>query len=122
MKATAAIPESVKELLTKAYHHFNTRNIDGALSLMMPQVDWPNGMEGGYEHGHDAVRAYWTRQWTLINPHVAPLEVEKTEDDRYKVEVNQLVKNLEGAILADLVLYHTYTIKNGLIQHMEISK
>ena len=52
-----------EELLRRAYAAFNARDIDGALALMHPDVDWPNGMEGGREHGHDAVRAYWERQF-----------------------------------------------------------
>ena len=40
---------------------------------MHPDVDWPNGMEGGREHGHAAVRDYWTRQFGLIDSHVEPL-------------------------------------------------
>ena len=34
-----------QDLLKKAYAAFNTRDIDGALSTMQPNVEWPNGME-----------------------------------------------------------------------------
>lgn len=47
-----------EQSLTRAYERFNARDIDGALELMHPDVDWPNGMEGGREVGHDAVRVY----------------------------------------------------------------
>ena len=33
-------------LLRSAYKAFNARNIDAALELMHPEVDWPNGWEG----------------------------------------------------------------------------
>ena len=39
---------------------------------MHPDVIWPNGMEGGTVVGHAAARAYWTRQWGLIDPRVEP--------------------------------------------------
>jgi hypothetical protein len=29
-------------------------------------------MDGGYVHGREAVREYWTRQWTMVSPHVEP--------------------------------------------------
>ena len=58
------------DLLTEAYEAFNARDIGRALAAMHAEVDWPNGMEGGYVHGHAAVRDYWTRQWRLIDPHV----------------------------------------------------
>jgi ketosteroid isomerase-like protein len=35
-----------ERLLRAAYEAFNARDIEGALELMDPDVDWPNGMEG----------------------------------------------------------------------------
>src|SRR5215208_116934 len=52
----------VRETLRKAYAAFNARDIEVVLSLMHQDVEWPNGMEGGYVYGHEGVRAYWTRQ------------------------------------------------------------
>src|SRR5215207_4610587 len=62
----------VQELLLRGYTAFNARDIDTILSIMHPNVEWANGMEGGYVHGHDGVRAYWTHQWRLIDPFVEP--------------------------------------------------
>ena len=61
------------ELLQRAYEAFNARDIEAALALMHDDVDWPNGMEGGRVCGRDAVRAYWRRQFTLIDSHVEPM-------------------------------------------------
>jgi hypothetical protein len=63
---------TTRDLLVSAYAAFNARDIDRALATMHADVEWPNGMEGGYVHGHDAVRDYWTRQWKLIDPDVEP--------------------------------------------------
>ena len=30
-------------------------------------------MDGGYVHGPEAVREYWTRQWTMVSPQVEPV-------------------------------------------------
>ena len=68
------IAASTQDLLTRTYRAFNARDIDAVLAVMHPEVDWPNGMEGGRVRGHAAVREYWTRQWTMIDPHVEPLE------------------------------------------------
>src|SRR5579863_5878040 len=64
-----------RELLIGAYRDFNERLIDEVLARMHPDVLWANGMEGGHVHGREAVRAYWTRQWTVIDPHVEPLAI-----------------------------------------------
>jgi hypothetical protein len=109
-----------RELLHAAYREFNARRIDAVLALMHPDVVWPNGMEGGYVHGHDGVRAYWTRQWGMIDPHVEPLNMEKDAMGRVVVEVHQVVRDLNGNLLADKIVHHAYSIRDGLIERMDI--
>src|ERR1700744_5002068 len=93
---------SKQELLTALYAAFNSRDIDAALSLMHPDVDWPNGMEGGRVHGHAEVRAYWQRQWGLIDPHVGPTRMEDDASGNTVVRVHQVVRDLTGKVLKDL--------------------
>jgi nuclear transport factor 2 (NTF2) superfamily protein len=64
-----------QEMIRKAYDAFNSRRVEEVLSLMHPNVHWPNGWEGGYVEGQDAVSEYWTRQWNEINPQVSPLSI-----------------------------------------------
>ena len=109
-------------ILKEAYQAFNNRNIDGALSNMHPDVCWPNGMEGGIEKGHAAVRSYWARQWQMINPHVEPVEFTMEEDGRVKAVVHQVVHDLSGNVLIDENVHHIYTIQYGFITKMEIEK
>ena len=108
------------ELIKKAYAAFNARDIDGALATMMSDVVWPNGMEGGTVHGHDGVRAYWTRQWGVLDPHVEPKSVEADSSGRIVVGVHQVVRDLSGKLLLDRMVEHIYTLNNDLIQSMDI--
>jgi hypothetical protein len=109
-----------QDLLKKAYAAFNARDIDGALSTMQRNVEWPNGMEGGTVHGHEAVRAYWTRQWSMIDPHVDPVTFDVDGSGNVIVGVHQVIRDLAGKILLDRMVRHVYTLKNGLIQSMTI--
>ena len=111
---------SARRFLLTAYAAFNARDIDAALTTMHPNVDWPNGMEGGYVHGHDEVRRYWTRQWGLVDPHVEPQRFVCDDTGRVVVDVKQVVRDLAGAVLVDTVVYHAYLIEDGLIRTMEI--
>jgi hypothetical protein len=77
-------------------------------------------MEGGHVHGRDAVRAYWTRQWTVIDPHVEPLAITRDDSGRFIVEVHQVVHDLQGKVLVDTIVHHAYRILNGLIERMDI--
>jgi hypothetical protein len=108
------------ELLKKAYSAFNARDLDGALATMQPDVVWPNGMEGGVVHGHEGVRAYWTRQWGMIDPHVEPKTFTPDPSGRIAVGVHQVVRELSGKVLQDRMVEHVYTLKDGLIQTMDI--
>jgi ketosteroid isomerase-like protein len=114
--------KEIELLLKRTYNNFNERDIDATLAVMHPEVDWPNGMEGGIEHGHEAVRNYWTRQWKLIDPHVEPVNMNQREDARIDVTVHQVVHDMEGTLLLDQVIHHIYTFENGLIKSMEIRK
>src|SRR6516162_4688727 len=110
-----------RQLLMSAYREFNARNIDAVLAFMHPEVVWANGMEGGHVHGKEAVRAYWTRQFGMLDPHVEPVRVDKIGDGQFLVEVHQVVHDLGGNLLVDTVVYHTYRLHSGLIERMDIS-
>ncbi|MEO7138804.1 MAG: nuclear transport factor 2 family protein, partial [Ferruginibacter sp.] len=109
-----------KDLIKKAYAAFNERDIDKALSTMQPTVQWSKAWEGGYISGHDEIKAYWTRQWKEINPHVEPVGFNERPNGRLEVEVHQKVKDLQGNAVFDGMVKHIYTFENGLIQTMEI--
>ncbi len=108
------------ELLKTAYDAFNHREIEIVLSLMHESVDWPNGMEGGRVHGRAAVRDYWRRQWVTLDPRVDPVGFHEDGDGRTVVDVHQVVRDLNGALLVDQMIRHAYSIRNGLIERMDI--
>jgi ketosteroid isomerase-like protein len=112
-------PETA-ELIERAYAAFNRRDIDGALASMTPDVEWANGWEGGHVHGHDAVRAYWTRQWAEIDPIVTPQSLGLEDDGRVSVTVDQQVRNASGVLVRAGLVRHVYTLRDGLVRRMDI--
>ena len=116
------VDSSCQELLQQAYDAFNARDVEAALAFMDPDVEWPNGMEGGYLYGHKAVHDYWVRQWNMIDPHVELLHFSNCEDGNILVEVHQVVCDLEGNTIVDETIYHAYLILQGSIKRMEIQK
>ena len=108
------------ELLSKAYAAFNAHDIDAALALMTPDVRWPRAFKGGVVHGPEAVRTYWTEQWSEINAQVEPVAFSPEEGGQVLVTVHQVVRDLTGAVLANEHVGHRFTLKNGLIQGMEL--
>ena len=111
-----------QSIVEKAYKAFNEKNIDEVISLMHPDVNWPNAREGGYLKGTEQVRDYWQRQWKQLNPQLMPLSINEPDDGPVKVKVHQVVKDLQGKLLTDVIIKHTYTFENGLIKKMEIGE
>jgi hypothetical protein len=109
-----------ERLLLRAYAAFNSRDIDAAIALMHDDVDWPNAMEGGRVHGHAGVRVYWMRQFTQVESHVEPERFSETEDGRVAVDVHQVVNDLDGNLLSDSHVTHVYTIRDGLVERMDV--
>jgi ketosteroid isomerase-like protein len=107
-------------VLTRTYAAFNARDIEAVLAAMHPDVDWPNGWEGGRVRGHDQVRDYWTRQWAAIDPTVEPVGFSTDREGRVVVSVHQVVRDLDGRVLSDGMVAHVYRIEDGLIRSMEI--
>jgi hypothetical protein len=114
-----------EELLRTVYDAFNARDIDAVLAAMTDDVDWPNAWEGGRLQGHDAVRDYWTRQWAAIDPHVEPVGFEPRVGGhgvRVAVEVEQVVRNLDGEVVAAGTVVHVYELRAGLVARMDVEE
>lgn len=107
-------------LIKNTYAAFNARDIDAILQVMHPEVKWARAWEGDHANGHDEVRAYWERQWKEIDPNVTPVGFRERENGTLEVEVDQLVKDLEGNILFEGKVKHIYVINDGQLQQMNI--
>jgi ketosteroid isomerase-like protein len=102
------------------YAAFNARDIDAVLDAMADDVDWPNAWEGGRLRGHDAVRDYWTRQWAAIDPRVEPVEIQTRPDGRVAVLVEQVVRDLDRAVVSEGRVLHVYQLRGPLIVRMDV--
>ena len=109
------------------YARFNARDIDGVLRQLTDDVAWANGMDGGHVHGHEGVRAYWTRQWSLISPHVEPVAFQRAEDGAVVAEVIQTIRDLGGAPsqgqahgLKDKTVGHVFHLRDGKVARFDI--
>jgi hypothetical protein len=113
------MPDEV-ELLKRLYDRFNARDMETLLSAMQDDVIWANGMEGGHVHGREGVRSYWTRQWAMFDPHVEPVAFSKGPEGEVTVEVHQIVRDLNGNLLADKLVGHVFRLEKGLVQRFDI--
>src|SRR5215218_4316556 len=113
---------NTQKRFSRLYSAFNARDIDAVLVALAPDVDWPNGMEGGRVRGHDAVREYWTRQWQTVDPRVDPVKITEESSERVVVDVRQVVHDRNGSFLLDQMVKHVYTLRDELVIRMDIEE
>ncbi len=106
---------SNQQLLQSLYAAFNNRELETIISVMHPEVKWANGVEGGFVYGRDAVREYWTNQYKVIQVQLETLKFETDEKNRNVVTVHQIVRDLQGNLLADMTVKQIFTIENDAL-------
>lgn len=101
------------------YARFNARDIDWCLGRMAPDVDWHNAMEDRREVGREAVRAYWTRQFSMISSTVTPREIRRDGDSVF-VRVDQEVRLPDGALRSRSEVQHRFDLdEQGLVTRFD---
>jgi hypothetical protein len=108
------------QILRRAYAAYNKRDVELAVALMTTDVTWPDVGDGGFVHGHDEVREHWRQQFRDVDPTIEPLGVRQLDDGRVGVDVHQVVRTTDGELISDERLLHAYTLREGLIERMEI--
>ncbi len=110
-----------EDTLRSAYEAFNSHDVESALELMHPEVDWPNAWEGGRVVGRAAVRDYWTRQFVQISSRVDPERFDRDPDGSVVVTVHQVVRDADtGEVQSDSRVLHRWRFEDGLVVRMEV--
>jgi ketosteroid isomerase-like protein len=113
--------QQAEPILRAAYRAFNARDVDAAVALMHPDVDWPNAWEGGRVTGRDAVRDYWTWQFAAISSHVEPERFTEEANGSVTVDVHQVVHDAKtGELVSDSRVRHRYRLEDGLVVRMDV--
>ena len=108
-------------VLRSAYRAFNARDVEAAIKLMDPEVDWPNAWEGGRVVGRAAVRDYWNRQFAAISSRVEAEGFTEEADGRITVDVHQVVHDAStGELVSDSRVRHRYRLEDGLVVRMDV--
>jgi ketosteroid isomerase-like protein len=114
------VPDAA-ETLRSAYRAFNARDIEAAIEVMDPKVDWPNAWEGGRVVGRAAVRDYWKRQFASISSKVEPERFTEEPDGDLTVDVHAVVHDARtGELISDSRVRHCYLLEDGLIVRMDV--
>ena len=102
------------------YEAFNDRDLDAVTAAMAPDVDWPNGWEGGRLVGRESVAAYWERQWAQIRPAMTVRRVSERPDGTVEARVRLVVRDPVGALLDRSDVVHVYEFVGSLVRRMHV--
>ncbi|MGY1717597.1 nuclear transport factor 2 family protein [Blastococcus sp. SYSU DS0552] len=109
-------------LLRSLYDAFDARDIETVVAAMTPDVDWPDGWQGGRLVGRDAVGQYWERQWAEIRPNLRPTAVSERGDGSVEVGVRQVFRDPGGLVLERSDVRHVYTFDGHLVRRMDVER
>lgn len=112
---------NIQSFFKDVYHNFNHRNIDLVIANMTDDVQWANGVDGGYVYGHDGVYEYWTKQFELVSSNVTPLDIDE-KNNFVSIKVRQVIHDMNGNVLSDGIVHHFFTLKNGKIARFDIGE
>lgn len=113
--------ENLRNFFNELYTNFNERKIEQVIVAMTDDVQWANGMDGGYVHGHDGVREYWTRQFTMISSNVTPIQID-ADNSVVKIKVHQVVYDVAGKLIADEIVSHFFHLRGDRIARFDIGE
>jgi nuclear transport factor 2 (NTF2) superfamily protein len=104
------------------YQSFNDRDLDAVIAAMAPDVDWPNGWEGGRLLGRDSVREYWERQWREIRPTTTVRDIGERPDGTVAARVRLVVRDPAGNVLARSDVTHVYEFVGPHVRRMTVEQ
>ncbi len=106
--------------LRALYEAFNDRDLDAVVAAMAPEVDWPNGWEGGRLVGRDEVRAYWERQWREVRATTIVSRIDERPDGTVAVRLRQVFRDPVGTLLSRSDVVHVFELDGPLVSRMTV--
>lgn len=108
-------------LLRHAFTAYNRRDADALALMLHEDVDWPDG-SGGRLHGREAVKSYWTAQWTRTRTQDDPTGFEGLADGRIAVRLDQTVRALDGAMIFNAKRRYIFEMEGHLIRRLDFDQ
>lgn len=104
-----------RALLICLYDAISRQDVDGVLSVMHPDIDWPDTLAGGRVVGLEALRTYWSEQFKIIRPQTAMVEYEEQPDGTVLTKLIYTRYALDGALWDDQLERNLFRFEGDLI-------
>jgi ketosteroid isomerase-like protein len=114
--------ESNFQLVMRGWEHWNRQDMDGALELVHPDVEWRPGqllldVDEVYR-GHEGVRRFWDEFMT-------PFESISIEPVRHASEGDEVVIQAlfracgRDGVTGEVAVFQRYTVRDGKLAHFQ---
>jgi uncharacterized protein (TIGR02246 family) len=109
-----------RALVSQLHEAIGRRDADAAALLFHPQACFRNYLDEGEVIGRDAVRVFYRKLFETLAPDTDLLSVRILADGRAHAELQVSVHDRAGRLWSDSRVTATYTIREGLIQSVEL--
>jgi len=111
---------SRRATIARLHQALDRDDIDAAVALLHPDVDWFDMLEGAPLKGREAVRGFWVRRRTTVKVDVSLVAFEDLPDDRIAIKVLIAARKpgSQGLWAEEMVTY-LLRFEGDLIRHME---
>jgi ketosteroid isomerase-like protein len=109
-----------EDTIRQAYAAFNDRDIERAVTMMDPNVEWPDVVDGGFVHGHGGVRRHWRDVFASADTRIEINDLARRPDRSVAAHVRQVVVGPGGQTLSEHRLIHVFRLDDGLITRMDV--
>jgi ketosteroid isomerase-like protein len=117
------VSETNLEKVRRSYEAFNNGDIEGALGVLAPDVEWQTyivpGPGGATYHGHDGVRQLWTDARTIFGDFRNDPEELFDAGDRVVAFVCVRGRGSLSGAPVEARIAHLMTFRGGLVVRVE---
>ena len=116
-----AAPDA-EAMLRRMYAAFAARDVEATAGLMHPDVDWSERVGGRAAARPRRPARVLAAPVRADRPAVTPETVTERDDGRIAMGVRQVVRSLDGDLLADRRAVHVYALRDGLVERMDVDE
>lgn len=110
---------SATDLIAGYYDAIERRDLEAILAITHPRVRFQNYLDGGEIQGLAAARDFYRRLLDFA-PQLDLIATETLPDGRVRAEFQSSVHSPSGHLWSDTRQEAIYTLRDGLIQSMEL--
>jgi uncharacterized protein len=111
------------DAIRRSYEAWNRRDVEGALKLMAPDVEWvlpDSGLNAGTNHGREGFRAFFETYFEAFESiQLEPLRF-VVADERVVVLVRMFGAGVESGAQVELRAGHIWTMRDGEATRIEL--